>query len=102
MGTVPSLNSPIRNAADLPAGDFSGGPDQGIGKLAGLEVIHVPGATGLMDTNYEGKADAALDVLSQQDFVCVHVEAPDEMGHAGDEARKTQSLTGSIIACYAA
>ncbi|MGI6457238.1 MAG: cofactor-independent phosphoglycerate mutase [bacterium] len=93
QGTEPQL-PPYSERCGLTGGVISAVDlIRGIGKLAGLEVIHVPGATGLMDTNYEGKADAALDVLSQQDFVCVHVEAPDEMGHAGDEARKTQSLT---------
>lgn len=65
---------------------------QGIGRLAGLEVIQVPGATGLMDTNYEGKARAALDVLHRHPFVLVHVESTDEMGHAGDAVRKTQAI----------
>jgi len=53
---------------------------KGIGKYAGLEVIDVPGATGLLDTNYEGKVRAALDALARVDFVYLHVEAPDEMG----------------------
>ncbi|MBN2328884.1 MAG: cofactor-independent phosphoglycerate mutase [Candidatus Omnitrophica bacterium] len=65
---------------------------QGIGRLAGLEVIQVPGATGLMDTNYEGKAEAALRVLENHPLVLVHVESTDEMGHAGDAERKTQAI----------
>ncbi len=65
---------------------------RGIGGLAGLEIIHVEGATGLPDTNYEGKAQAALDVLEKHDFVVVHVESTDEMGHAGDMKMKTQSV----------
>ncbi len=65
---------------------------KGIGTLAGLDVVEVEGATGLMDTNYEGKADAALDLLYSKDFVCVHVEAPDEMGHKGDAGKKSQAL----------
>ena len=65
---------------------------RGIGGLAGLEIIHVEGATGLPDTNYEGKARAALDVLQKDDFVVVHVESTDEMGHAGDLKMKTQSV----------
>lgn len=56
---------------------------KGIGVLGGLEVIDVPGATGYLDTNYEGKAQAALKVLEKDDFVLVHVEAPDETGHQG-------------------
>lgn len=63
---------------------------KGIGRLAGLEIIEVEGATGLPDTNYEGKAEAALEVLTRHDFVVVHVESTDEMGHAGDLAMKTQ------------
>ncbi len=66
---------------------------KGIGRLAGLNVIEVEGATGLPDTNYEGKAQAALDELRQHDFVLIHVEATDEMGHAGDEQRKTKAMT---------
>lgn len=65
---------------------------QGIGRLGGLQVIKVSGATGLMDTNYEGKAEAALQALEQHPFVVVHVESTDEMGHAGDAARKTQAI----------
>jgi 2,3-bisphosphoglycerate-independent phosphoglycerate mutase len=54
---------------------------KGLGIYAGLDVIEVAGATGLYDTNYEGKADACLDALSDHDFVYVHVEAADEAGH---------------------
>ncbi|MEZ4386721.1 MAG: cofactor-independent phosphoglycerate mutase [Candidatus Krumholzibacteriia bacterium] len=57
---------------------------QGLGIYAGLEKIVVPGATGLHDTNYEGKAAAALAALERHDFVYVHVEATDEAGHARD------------------
>lgn len=56
----------------------------GIGRLAGLEVIKVPGATGYYDTNYSGKAQYALKSLKKKDFVYIHVEAPDEAGHNGD------------------
>jgi len=56
---------------------------KGIGVLAGLKVIHVEGATGYTDTNYLGKAEKALEALRGLDFVFVHVEAPDEMGHEG-------------------
>lgn len=55
----------------------------GIGTLAGLEVLHVPGMTGWIDTNYEGKISAALEALDRHDFVYVHVEAPDETAHQG-------------------
>lgn len=56
----------------------------GLGLYAGMDVIRVPGATGLWDTNYEGKAEACLKALDTHDFVYVHVEATDEAGHARD------------------
>lgn len=65
---------------------------KGIGVYAGLEIINVPGATGYVDTNYEGKADAALKALEDHDFVYVHVEAPDEAGHAGNLEEKLQAI----------
>lgn len=65
---------------------------KGLGVLGGLRVIEVPGATGYLDTNYQGKAQAALDVLLQDDFVLVHVEAPDETGHQGLAAEKVQAV----------
>ena len=66
---------------------------QGLGRLAGLDVREVPGATGWLDTNYEGKVSASLSALrSGADFVYLHVEAPDEAGHAGDAALKVQAL----------
>ena len=52
----------------------------GIGRLAGLDVIDVPGANGYYDTNYKGKAEYALNALKNHDFVYVHVEATDEAG----------------------
>jgi len=64
----------------------------GIGVLAGLEVISVPGATGWIDTNYEGKIGAALAALGRHDFVYVHVEAPDETGHQGRADLKIQAI----------
>ncbi len=64
----------------------------GLGVAAGLEPIHVEGATGLPDTNYEGKVEAALGELEKKDFVYVHLEAVDEMGHAGDIKRKVSAL----------
>ena len=57
---------------------------KGLGKIFGLDVINVPGATGYYDTDYEGKANAALKSLEKKDFVFLHVEAPDEAGHNGD------------------
>ncbi len=65
---------------------------QGLGKYAGLDVIKVPGATGLHDTNYEGKAQAALDALERRDFVYVHVEASDEAGHSRDLELKIRCI----------
>lgn len=65
---------------------------RGIGQSAGLDVIDVPGITGYLDTNYEGKAQAALRVLERDNFVYVHVEAPDEAGHEGDVRAKKQAI----------
>ena len=65
---------------------------QGIGRYAGLDIVKVPGATGLADTNYEGKAQAAIDALRTQDFVFVHVEASDEAGHDGDLDLKLRTI----------
>ena len=66
---------------------------RGIGQCAGYENIEVPGITGFTDTNYEGKADHALEALrSGLDLVYVHVEAPDECGHNGDAGAKVTAL----------
>ncbi len=65
---------------------------QGLGKLAQLEIIDVPGATGYYDTNYLGKAQYALESLKKNDFVYVHVEAPDEAGHNGDLKAKIAAI----------
>ena len=65
---------------------------RGIGVSAGLEVIDVEGATGLYDTNYEGKAHAALEALKTNDFVYLHVEASDEAGHEGDVDLKIRTI----------
>jgi len=64
----------------------------GIGVYAGLEKIVVPGATGLWNTNYEGKAAAALAALQRHDFCYVHVEAPDEAGHEGNLELKIKTI----------
>jgi 2,3-bisphosphoglycerate-independent phosphoglycerate mutase len=64
----------------------------GTGIYAGLEVIHVEGATGYTDTNYEGKAQNALEALKNMDFIFVHVEAPDEMGHEGNIEGKIKAI----------
>lgn len=64
----------------------------GIGKLTGLELINVPGATGYYDTNYEGKGEYAVNSLKNKDFIFVHVEAPDEAGHNGDTRAKITAI----------
>ena len=64
----------------------------GLGIAVGLEPIHVEGATGLPDTNYQGKVDTALKELKKKDFVYLHVEAIDEMGHTGDPKKKSAAL----------
>jgi len=65
---------------------------RGLGVYAGLDVIQVEGATGLIDTNYEGKADACLEALADHDFVYVHVEATDEAGHSRDVKQKVLGI----------
>jgi len=65
---------------------------KGLAIYAGMDVIPVEGATGLYDTNYEGKADACLKALEDHDFVFVHVEAPDEAGHARDLELKIRCI----------
>jgi 2,3-bisphosphoglycerate-independent phosphoglycerate mutase len=64
----------------------------GIGRLAGLEVISVPGITGYYDTNYLGKAEYALKALKTKDFVFIHIEGPDEAGHNGDYKAKIHCI----------
>lgn len=64
----------------------------GIGVYAGLKLIHVEGATGLWNTNYEGKAQAAIEALKNDDFVYLHIEASDEAGHEGDYELKTRTI----------
>ena len=65
---------------------------RGIGHYAGLKIVEVDGATGLADTNYEGKAQAAIEALENDDFVFVHVEASDEAGHDGDLELKLKTI----------
>ncbi len=78
----------IKSGAVITAVDLM----RGIGTYAGLRVIHVDGATGLYDTNYEGKAEAAIEALKTDDFVYVHVEASDEAGHDGDRDLKLRTI----------
>jgi threonine synthase len=79
---------PVRSGAVISAVDLI----KGIGIYAGLENIEVPGATGLYDTNYEGKAQAALAALKEKDFVYLHVEASDEAGHEGNALLKVKTI----------
>jgi 2,3-bisphosphoglycerate-independent phosphoglycerate mutase len=65
---------------------------KGIGKYAGLDVIDVPGATGYLDTNYEGKVDYALNSLEEVDLTMIHIESTDETGHMGDAKLKIQAI----------
>ena len=78
----------VRSGAVITAVDLI----RGIGHYAGLRRIDVPGATGLYDTNYEGKVRAALDALRTDDFVYLHVEASDEAGHEGDLSLKQRTI----------
>ena len=66
---------------------------KGIGKFSGMNVVNVEGATGYIDTNFEGKAEACIKEFENgQDFVYVHVEAPDECGHRNEILNKKKSL----------
>ena len=86
----------IRSSSVISAVDLI----KGIGHYAGMKVIDVEGATGLFDTNYENKAKAAIDALRTDDFVYVHVEAPDEAGHEGNfklKKRTVEDLDSRLI-----
>ena len=91
-GGKPSMQSFMKKyglkAAAISAVDLV----KGIGIYAGMQVVNVPGATGMYDTNYEGKAEAALKALGENDFVFVHVEAPDEAGHERDYVKKVKAI----------
>jgi len=65
---------------------------RGLARLLGLDIIHVPGATGYVDTDFEGKAKAVIEALKETDFVFLHVEAPDESGHEGDLDLKIRAI----------
>lgn len=79
---------------DLRSGSVISAVDliRGIGVYAGLKVIQVEGMTGLYNTNYEGKAQAAIEALKNDDFVYLHIEASDEAGHEGDVALKIKTI----------
>ena len=93
-GYRPSMQTLQQQYPQIKSGSVISAVDliQGIGRYAGLDIIKVPGATGLADTNYEGKAQAAIDALRTQDFVFVHVEASDEAGHDGDLELKLRTI----------
>jgi len=78
----------LRSGAVISAVDLI----KGIGVYAGLEVINVEGATGLYNTNYEGKAQAAIEALRTNDFVYLHIEASDEAGHEGNVELKIKTI----------
>ena len=88
--TMPTLQEMfgIKKSAVISAVDLL----HGIGVYAGMEIIKVEGATGLYDTNYEGKAKAAVDALRTNDFVYLHIEASDEAGHEGDVELKVKTI----------
>jgi len=65
---------------------------KGIGVLAGMEVVNVPGATGYLGTNYAGKISACREMLKKHDFVYIHIEAPDETAHEGNLNKKIQAI----------
>jgi 2,3-bisphosphoglycerate-independent phosphoglycerate mutase len=89
MPTVPTLVERFNiNGAMISAVDLL----KGLGVVGGLAVINVPGATGYIDTNYEGKAEAACRALDSGNFVFVHLEAPDEAGHQGSLADKLTAI----------
>jgi len=93
-GYRPSMQTLMEQYPQVKSGAVISAVDliQGIGKYAGLRIIKVPGATGLADTNYEGKAQAAIEALQTDDFVFVHVEATDEAGHDGDLDLKLKAI----------
>ena len=93
-GYRPSMQTLMEQYDDIKSGTVISAVDliQGIGRYAGLRIVKVEGATGLANTNYEGKAQAAIDALRNDDFVFVHVEASDEAGHDGDLDLKLQTI----------
>ena len=93
-GYRPSMETLMEQYAAIKSGAVISAVDliQGIGKYAGLRIIKVSGATGLANTNYEGKAQASIEALEKDDFVFVHVEASDEAGHDGDLELKLKTI----------
>ena len=93
-GYRPSMETLMEQYPQVKSGTVISAVDliRGIGHYAGLKIVEVPGATGLANTNYEGKAQAAIEALKHDDFVFVHVEASDEAGHDGDLDLKLKTI----------
>ena len=93
-GYRPSMQTLMEQYPQVKSGTVISAVDliRGIGHYAGLRIVEVEGATGLADTNYEGKAQAAIEALRHDDFVFVHVEASDEAGHDGDLELKLKTI----------
>ena len=93
-GYRPSMETLMQQYPEIKSGTVISAVDliRGIGHYAGLKIVEVPGATGLANTNYEGKAQAAIEALEHDDFVFVHVEASDEAGHDGDLELKLKTI----------
>ena len=88
METIGEMFPEVRQGSVISAVDLI----RGIGHYAGLKIVVVDGATGLYNTNYEGKAQAAIEALRNDDFVFLHVEASDEAGHDGDLDLKLRTI----------
>ena len=93
-GYRPSMETLMQQYPDIKSGTVISAVDliRGIGHYAGLKIVEVEGATGLADTNYEGKAQAAIEALEHDDFVFLHVEASDEAGHDGNLELKLKTI----------
>ena len=93
-GYRPSMETLQQQYPEIKSGTVISAVDliRGIGHYAGLKIVEVEGATGLANTNYEGKAQAAIEALEKDDFVFVHVEASDEAGHDGDLELKLKTI----------
>ncbi|HET9571800.1 MAG TPA: cofactor-independent phosphoglycerate mutase [Bacteroidales bacterium] len=93
-GYKPAMKTLMEQFPNVKSGSVISAVDliKGIGIYAGLESIGVEGATGLYNTNYEGKAKAALDELRKKDFVFLHLEASDEAGHEGNVPLKIKTI----------
>ena len=88
MQTISEMFPEVKSGSVISAVDLI----KGIGHYTGLNIVEVEGVTGLYDTNYEGKAQAAIEALRKEDFVFLHVEASDEAGHDGDLDLKLKTI----------